>query len=500
MGVVKVIQEPVSWADATKNSTAAADKLSKVGVYGTTAIDAAASIIADSPTVGSACQPLSNLAGQLKIFTGLCGAFNLVNRAKGFVCPSKNGDFAWKFWKKTVDGPEVFADDGYWTWMKTTSEGFLTVAHSMEFIKFFDTIGLYNLGDAAPILSMVKNVAYLPAAVFGIADGGYKIHQCGKWVKNTEAKVWKWEHRKEMGVDELLAKYDAKLVASAAKVRAFADRIGILKTGIKEIEAEKDAEGISKGKKKSLEKRVRPLAAELKALSSFKERLENKQRRWTTYQHELQEARPAIIARLAEETVAGRIAEREGAGEEIDEAARAAIREEVVEELKNKPVSELLDKEAQLIKDCDWKAKAWAKNVESAKYNVGKEKTKNWLGIANNIGKLVIGLTCLIGIFTGIAFNPIFILCVSIGWTATHIFGLAKELYGIYNVQKKIEKPHLPLCGHEGEKAQLPKDHDTPQGPEGYNEVVEELNKKTGDGEAEEVAREDEEHHQEVAV
>ncbi len=394
-----IIQKPVKLANTIKSSTDMADKTSKVFINVIGAVKAFWELIAVS---SNQLIPLTKLAGQLKVFTGLVGSFNLVSRIGEFVLPTKNGDYAWKLWKKSTELTKYswmrhdwkpdnakltkeekveyssylkrnqFQDDGYWTPMKLGAQSLLTVAHGIEFVKFFDTIGLIFLGVAGGILGTIKNAIYIPASLLGISDSGYKIYKLHQFTKNTGNKVTKWDSltadlKKNEAKQELRKKYNAKIAQMADKITA--------------LEVRKANEKTS--------------AAEKVAIENYCLGREKKIEQWNAYLTDIDDASTK--------------------GEEI---------------------------KGSLAATSAYKIKAWTGISVIAKSNEKIERRKNLLNIANCTGKTVFGIIGFIGLLLAIFVNPVFALVFSIGWAATELFGLLKEVYGVYHQSKVINKPH----------------------------------------------------------
>lgn len=98
---------------------------------------------------------------------------------------------------------------------------------------------------------------------------------------------------------------------------------------------------------------------------------------------------------------------------------------------------------ATLNADCQKKIDGYNQNVAIEKQNSGKVKTKEWLGIANNVGKLVLGILGLVALFVGFAASVAFVASFAAGWFATHALNLAKGLYEERNKPQFYAKPHL---------------------------------------------------------
>ncbi|CRX37845.1 hypothetical protein [Estrella lausannensis] len=101
------------------------------------------------------------------------------------------------------------------------------------------------------------------------------------------------------------------------------------------------------------------------------------------------------------------------------------------------------EESATLNGDCQKKIDGYNANVDIEKQNSGKVKTKEWLGIANNVGKLVLGILGLVALFVGFAASTVFVASFAAGWFATHTLNLAKSLYEERNRPQSYRKPHL---------------------------------------------------------
>ena len=89
---------------------------------------------------------------------------------------------------------------------------------------------------------------------------------------------------------------------------------------------------------------------------------------------------------------------------------------------------------------CDYKIENHGKVLAIAAHNKGKVQTKNWLVIANSAMKLALGILGLVIVLTSITAVWVLALVAAL-WTATHILGLAKELYDLRPVNKRLELP-----------------------------------------------------------
>lgn len=362
--MVSIAKAPLRGLQATaecavkiKESTDTLDKFSKV----------ISSSFRAAQGFGVSSQPLAKMVGQFETFSGLVGGFNIINRIADWSCKGKNGDYAWKFWKKKVDD-HTFCDDGYKSGAKVGNEALLTVVHGIDFTRFLGGVGAFDLGPAAAPLSLAKSIILLPVAALGIWDAAAKISNANRYVRNVANRVNKWATRAGLGKVDLKNLYDEKKAAAAAKIVALKDKI---------VDASENVR--------------RRLGAEI-------EKLELKERRWSCYLKE--------IDALAE-------------GEDT------------------------LPEGSQFRNDCEVKHKGWEKNYKVAKTNATREKTKSWLEIVGSIGKIALGVIGIVALFVGFMFNPAFIIATALAWTAIYTLGLTKNLYGMYNPIRQIEKPKL---------------------------------------------------------
>lgn len=241
--MVSIIQKPTTMLNDIKNNTDPADKACKVVTNAVKLADKAINVSGGSQV----WEPISKFAGQLNVFNGLVGAFNFINRANEFVSPARMmqgkkvvSDYRWKCWKKcsgkAVEGSKdfdknknVFKDDGYWSVTKLVSQIFLTIAHSVAFVQFWEVLGLVAYGAASSFLGLAKNILYIPAATFGIIAGGISLSESKHHVNNVARKIHNWQDKLggENGEDfkkaDLLKHYDVKLQARKVELKETTD-------------------------------------------------------------------------------------------------------------------------------------------------------------------------------------------------------------------------------------------------------------------------------------
>ncbi len=372
--MVCAIQKPTTLLNDIKNNTDPADKACKIVTNAVKLSDKAIELANGSQV----WEPISNLAEQLKVFNGLVGAFNFINRAHEFVCPAKMmqgkkivSDYRWKVGNKRSgkavgdvdsksfkDNKNVFKDDGYWSVTKLISQIFLTIAHSVAFVQFWEVLGLVAFGAASSVLGLVKSFLYIPAATFGIVAGGISLSESKHHVNNVARKVNNWKGK--LGGD------NGENFKKADLLKHFNAKLQTRKAEIKEIEEPKEQAA---------------LQAKINKYTQF-------------------------IADINTVTEGGKL----GKGTKLHQYSTV-------------------------------KLEGWQKNEEVAKANKGKAQTKTWLGIASQVCKLVVGIIAIVGLFVGIATNPWFVIALSAGWFATYTLGLTKWLYGNYNKVADIRAP-----------------------------------------------------------
>lgn len=98
---------------------------------------------------------------------------------------------------------------------------------------------------------------------------------------------------------------------------------------------------------------------------------------------------------------------------------------------------------ATLAADCNHKVDGYRANEAAANVNRGKAKTKEWLGIANNVGKLVMGIIGLVATFIGLFASTVFVASFAAGWFVTHTMNFAKGIYEERNKALTFQKPDL---------------------------------------------------------
>jgi len=271
--IANAMQGVVKAASDVKDNTDSLDKGSKV----------LTNALLVPRALGATSVPLVKLSEAFESFSGLVSGLNILNRVADWACVGKNGDYAWKFWKKQVEGR--YCDDGYKSGVKVGQEVLLTAVHAMDFTKFLSSVGAFDLGAAATPLGLAKNIILLPVAALGIWDAAAKISQANKYVQNTAAKVHTWVAKAGLSKGELLAKYQDKLrlaKETASDLMAkMAEATGKAKT---EIEAKLGSLDV-KGRRwtcyvkeaKALENDTDKLAAD----SQFKRDCAEKTKRWT---------------------------------------------------------------------------------------------------------------------------------------------------------------------------------------------------------------------------
>lgn len=101
---------------------------------------------------------------------------------------------------------------------------------------------------------------------------------------------------------------------------------------------------------------------------------------------------------------------------------------------------EIRDEDGKFDKLCDFKIENHGQILAIAEHNKGKVQTKNWLVLANSLMKLALGVLGLVMVLASITVIWVLALVAAL-WTATHIVGLAKELYDLRPVNKQLEFP-----------------------------------------------------------
>lgn len=183
----------------------------------TDSLDKASKVLTNALLVpralGAASVPLVKVSEAFESFSGLVSGLNIVNRVADWACVGKNGDYAWKFWKKQTEGR--YCDDGYKSGVRVGQEALLTAVNAIDFTKFLSGVGAFDLGAAATPLGLAKNIILLPISALGIWDAASKIKQANQYVKNTAAKVHSWVAKAGLSKVEILAKYQDKLKLAA---------------------------------------------------------------------------------------------------------------------------------------------------------------------------------------------------------------------------------------------------------------------------------------------
>lgn len=479
--MVSVIKNPVTMANDVKNSTEAADKLCKMVTSAVKIADTSSKLAGGA---ASACVPLTKLAGQLKIFNGLVGAFNWINRLFEWVVPKAVGvgkdrkiDYQWKFNKKqhghkieTKSGKQVnvqknvYQDDGYWSGPKTFSQVFTTIAHSIEFVRFWEVIGLVTFGALSSALGIAKSVVYIPAATLGITAGGVTLSDSSKHMRNVAAKVDRWNDKiggsdhtnfakvkwvahytnKKKAAEDVrkgnvnaIASNKAKKLGAETRIAAIDSEVKTNKTtrSTKEAEISAKKAGMkdkkkSKAEKATLRKEIKQLRADIKATYANDKKIlrEKKKLQAEIKVCEKFDANQKVALTNQNKVIDGKIKKYDLFITEIQKVGNGL-------KLEN----------TEFCKYGEEKKVEWVKRTEIAKSNKKKVNTKTWLGIANNVGKLALGVIGLVGLAVGIATNPWFVLAVAVGWFATYTFGFTKWVYGNYNKPTTIVKPVVQI-------------------------------------------------------
>lgn len=95
--------------------------------------------------------------------------------------------------------------------------------------------------------------------------------------------------------------------------------------------------------------------------------------------------------------------------------------------------------------DCDTKRVGYESCLPIAEANSGKVKTREWLNLAQFVGKLVMGIIGLIGTFFGLFVSALFTASFAAGWFVTHTLNFAKGVYeqDIRNKPRDLPIPHF---------------------------------------------------------
>ncbi len=261
--MISAIQKSIQITNIIKNNTETFNKVVEIFLNSLTAIKTCCFIVKDSWF-----EPITKIVVKLNGLSCFISGFYLVDRLYEFLCVNNRiDDHPWKFWKKNCKntaydwmkddwrpmGKKVHSideiahkkktrnnliqDDGYWTFMKTAGACLLSIANILEFIKFFDCIGVFVLGAAKIILSVAVHMFYIPCSFLGIIDSLYKIRMAGKYTENCREKKRKWTDRKEIGKAELLQKYGTKKSRMTEKIDALKFRMSLETIPEKEKEA-----------------------------------------------------------------------------------------------------------------------------------------------------------------------------------------------------------------------------------------------------------------------
>jgi len=100
---------------------------------------------------------------------------------------------------------------------------------------------------------------------------------------------------------------------------------------------------------------------------------------------------------------------------------------------------------ASFDKVCDFKINGYDQNIKTESSNSYKVRTKEWLNIANNVGKFALGIFGLVlvalAVFVGFTACTAITASVACGWFATHMFNVAKNIYEDKNKLDAVVKP-----------------------------------------------------------
>ncbi|MEC7839650.1 MAG: hypothetical protein VX777_06395 [Chlamydiota bacterium] len=395
---VKVIQAPIEFGNTVKNSTDLFDKGCKVTNYSVKTIDATANLISGAT---SAWGPLTALAKSLSGFCSVVSAFNLINRLFEFLLPGKNGDFSWKFWKKNKVKPLKYEwmDKSWQPDGSKLSKDKLDELKKKASANRLQDDGYWTWMKTASQTGLTFCHAIDFVSFFN-AIGAIALGTAGAvltTVKNVVYLPVAMLNIADSGYQIRMA--DRYVSNCTDKVKKWAE---LRAKGADEVKAHFDDKITATAAKVDALKEKLALdnvgEPEKNAIRAFVEHKERKIARWDQYKAECD---------------SDDFANTEGNGQ------------------------------LQFFKDCTIKIQEWGKNATIAKSNASKTKTKSWLNIANQVGKFALGLICLVGLATGVAFNPIFVLVISIGWLATHVFGFSKAVYSVYNPTQKLQRPKL---------------------------------------------------------
>lgn len=398
--------------------------------------------------------PLVNLMGQFKVVNGLVSAFNLIDRVYDWVVPQPvkkmvndkgeyywdenvKSDNPWKSWnfeffpndpridKNGKDlNKNIFKANGYYNPLKSISKIFLTVAHAVEFVKFFETLDLFTLGAASSILGWVKSIAYIPASLFGIGSGIWTLVDNYTYCQKVAAKVDNWKNK--IGLDSD-GNYNA-----AERIQTYTDKQTKRNAAILANEQEMVAQEAKLAVKKN---RL------ITAKNEFA--IETDDLRKTDLQNEI-------------DLLSAEIPDLEGKlPQTLDslEVKNANLQEKVnkyaifIQNLNDVQANATELEETTFYEFSAKKLSGWEKQLETAEKNKVKLDTKTWLDIVNNVGKLALGIIGIVGILLGFTMNPWFLVAVAAGWAITHAFNVAKEVYGNMEKAEPIVKPIVPIRG-----------------------------------------------------
>lgn len=360
-----------------------------------------------SNTVGPNCvqktiSELDNLKGQVKYVDRGCKIFSTASAvvgAAGVICDplSKAATCAAGLSTavglfKTVGHVKDFVcpdeKTGKYNWQKggkwgplgTATNVLLTGADVLDPIFFLDKIGVFSLGVAATPLGIAKNTMLLGASTLGIIDTSIKLHQNDKALtmgtNKSNQRMEKWEARKTALREyrEACEQTDQDQIDAKAKV------IGELFA--KQI--------------KMLDDNLTPGAAPVDA------KLKHKIEKWR------------LLLTGNKEIPAG-----------ANEAMQNEDRMKRVEDF------------------CGKRVEQWTDFAKKVKENHYIQRTSHALGLTINICQFALGIIGLIGVILslcsfGLAAVPILAIVGLVGWLATHILTLAKDLYCDYNKPSQL--------------------------------------------------------------
>lgn len=381
-------QQTINVADRIKNDSAAADKFSK----SITNTYKAVMTSLKAGGVQGVYQPLANLMKAAESFSGLVTAFHVVNRLAGFFGETQIKRT--ESWDPMKASSGAISDYRWKCWNKKVDDS-----------NTFQDDGYWSLTNvgAQTFLTAAQSLEFVR---FGHSLGFYDLGSA--LAPLTLAKNIIFIPASSLGIWDAVNKMsnaDKYVAHTAAKVEKWRDRAGLGEGYVvaKDTLIAKYKQKIESAKQnfEAIEARLDSASGkEKKGLESSRERIGLKIERWRTYTEEL--------GALDEDNVA-------------------------------------LPEDSQFRADCEWKATQWQSNVGKAKFNAGKEKTKSWLSIVENIGKLVFGILGILGLVFGIALNPAFLITIAVGSALTNAIGVTKILYGSFNQLQKIEKPRLVL-------------------------------------------------------